>query len=178
MRTINLFYFFLPAFILLSCSNDKLKPKSDEEVLSYKEPLVKVNEILVDRDSLRIARYCERSGINLNVGKNGLWYKIEHTGKGDSARYGLVASINYDVSLLETGKVCYSSDSSGIKSFRIGKDDIESGLDMGIRKMREGDKAIFILPPNLAYGLIGDEKKIPARSIIIYKVELLRVTRN
>lgn len=177
MRICNL-YFFLIAFIFVSCNNDNPKPKSYEEVLAYKEPLVKVNKILVDRDSLRIARYCERNGLDLTVGKDGLWYKIEHTGKGDSARYGLIASINYEVRLLETGKVCYSSDSSGIKSFRIGKDDVESGLDIGIRKMREGDKAIFILPPNLAHGLLGDEKKIPPRSIIIYKVELLKVSRD
>lgn len=178
MKKISFLNILISAFIVFACNHDKPKPKSDEEVLSYKEPLVKVNEILVDRDSLRIARYCERNNLNLNVGRNGLWYKIEHKGNGDSAKYGLVASINYEVSLLENGKVCYSSDSDGIKSFRIGKDDVESGLDMGIRKMREGDKAIFILPPNLAYGLIGDEKKIPARSIVIYKVELLRITQN
>jgi len=62
------------------------------------------------------------------------------------------------------------------KSFRIGHDDIESGLDIGIRMMREGDKAMFILPPNLAYGLLGDEKCIPARSIIVYELTLIKVS--
>ncbi|GAB4453075.1 MAG: hypothetical protein Fur0028_08590 [Bacteroidales bacterium] len=170
--------FLLIVLLVFACKHERPKPKSDEEVLAYKEPLVHVNKILVDRDSLRIVRFCERKRIQLTVGKQGLWYRIEHTGKGDSAKYGKVANIKYKVSLLETGKICYCSDSAGIKSFVVGKDDVESGLDIGIRLMREGDKALFILPPNLAYGLLGDEKCIPARSIIIYEVELIKVSEK
>ena len=68
------------------------------------------------------------------------------------------------------------SNSRGTKSFKIGQGGVEKGLEIGILKMREGDKAKFIMPPNLAWGLIGDEKKIPARSIIIYDVELIKLT--
>lgn len=165
--------------IFFSCRQEESRKKlSDEQVIQLKEPMVKVNNILVDRDSLRIVRYCERKGLNLNVTKNGLWYRIEHTGKGDSIKPGKVANIKYKMYLLENGKLCYSSDSLGIKAFRIGESDVEKGLDIGIRMMREGDKAIFILPPGLAYGLLGDEKCIPPRSIIIYEVELIKITDN
>lgn len=176
MKKINVFVLLI-LMVGFACKHDRPKPKSAEEVLAYKEPLVRVNKILVDKDSLRISRYCKRKGWSINVGKQGLWYRIEHIGNGDSAKFGMVASIKYKLLLLESGKLCYSSDSTGIKSFRIGKDDVESGLDIGIRMMREGDKAIFILPPNLAYGLLGDKKCIPARSIIIYEVELVKVSR-
>ena len=163
--------------ILFSCNNDTKKPKSYEEILTYKEPLVKVNQILVDKDSMEIASYCERHKYDLETSKTGLWFKINHTGKGDSAKAGKVANINYKVWLL-SGKLCYSSDSTGPKSFLIGQGGVETGLEIGILKMREGDKAKFILPPNLAHGLLGDEKRIPARSIIVYDVELLKLTDN
>lgn len=162
-------------FFGISCDNNVKKPKSVQEILSYKEPLVKVNQILVDRDSEKIADYCKRYKLELAVSKVGLWYKIYHLGKGDSAITGKVANLNYKIMLLD-GKLCYTSDSTGIKSFKIGQGGVESGLEIGILKMREGDKAKFILPPNLAWGLIGDEKKIPARSIIIYDVELVKIT--
>jgi FKBP-type peptidyl-prolyl cis-trans isomerase len=29
------------------------------------------------------------------------------------------------------------------------------------------------MPPHLAYGLIGDDNKIPARAIIVYDVEVI-----
>lgn len=160
---------------LFACNNNEHKPKSDQEILSYKEPLVKVNQILVDRDSEKIALYCNRYNLNLKTSKSGLWYKIYSFGKGDSAKTGKIANLNYKISLLD-GRVCYSSDSLGPKSFKIGQGGVETGLEIGILKMREGDKAKFIMPPNLAWGLIGDEKKIPSRSIIIYDVELIKIT--
>jgi len=162
-------------FFIISCNNNEHKPKSEQEILSYKEPLIKVNQILVDRDSEKVASYCKRYNFNLKVSESGLWYKIEHQGKGDSAKAGKVANLNYKISLLN-GRVCYTSDSTGTKSFKIGQGGVEKGLEIGILKMREGDKAKFIMPPNLAWGLIGDEKKIPARSIIIYDVELIKLT--
>ena len=161
--------------IIFSCYNNAHKPKSEQEILSYKEALVKVNQILVDRDSEKVVSYCNHHNLNLTVSESGLWYKIYHYGNGDSAKTGKVANIFYKIFLLN-GKLCYTSDSLGPKSFKIGQGGVESGLEMGILKMREGDKAKFIMPPNLAYGLIGDENKIPARSIIIYDVELIKLT--
>jgi len=173
----NKLILFLFLIFIYSCNNDKPKPKSLQEIFSYKEPLVKVNQILVNRDSIKIADYCKRHKLNLTLSESDLWYKIYHLGKGDSAKSGKVANIKYKVSLLN-GKVCYSSDSDGVKSFRIGQGGVELGLEIGILKLRVGDKAKFILPPNLGWGLIGDEKKIPSRSIIIYDVELIGLTEN
>lgn len=170
--------FFILTCILglaFSCKEGVKKPQSNEEILSYKEPLVKVNKILVDEDSAKIASYCNHHKSNLTVTKSGLWYKIYHTGKGDSAKAGKVANLNYKITLLN-GKQCYSSDSLGPKSFLISQGGVEKGLEIGILLMREGDKAKFILPPGLAWGLIGDEKKIPPRSIIVYDVELIQLT--
>jgi FKBP-type peptidyl-prolyl cis-trans isomerase len=57
----------------------------------------------------------------------------------------------------------------------VGKGGVESGLEEGILLLHEGDKARFVLAPHLAHGLIGDENRIPPRSIIIYYIELLAV---
>lgn len=164
----RLFFIFLFA---LACDNHS-EQQSVEEIMKYKEPLVKVNKILVDKDSLEIASYNNRHKIGLSVTGSGLWYRIYKTGSGDSAKTGNIAEINYKVHLLN-GKLCYSSDSTGSKKFKIGYGGIETGIDIGIRMMRRGDKAKFVLPPNLAHGLLGDQNKIPARSIIVYDVELV-----
>jgi FKBP-type peptidyl-prolyl cis-trans isomerase len=41
--------------------------------------------------------------------------------------------------------------------------------------MKEGEKAIFIIPSHLAFGLLGDENKIPKRATLVYDVELVQV---
>ena len=61
-------------------------------------------------------------------------------------------------------------------SFKVGFGGVESGLEEGVLLLRTGDKARFIMPPHLAHGLIGDGDCIPMRAIIIYDVELVRVS--
>ena len=97
-------------------------------------------------------------------------------GKGIKSKTGQIALLNYKISLLD-GTLCYSSDSLGTKSFAIGHGGVESGLEEGILLLHEGDKARFIMQPFKAHGLLGDMDKIPARSIIVYDIELLRLTK-
>ena len=85
-----------------------------------------------------------------------------------------MVTLAYDVSLLD-GTHCYGSDSLGFKQFRVGQGGVESGLEEGILMLNKGSKAIFIMPPHLAHGLTGDGDQIPARSVIVYHVELIKV---
>jgi FKBP-type peptidyl-prolyl cis-trans isomerase FkpA len=41
--------------------------------------------------------------------------------------------------------------------------------------MKQGQKAIFIMPPHLAHGLLGDKNKVPPRATLVYDVELLNL---
>jgi FKBP-type peptidyl-prolyl cis-trans isomerase len=136
--------------------------------------LVKVNKYLVKKDQTTIANYIARRGWKMQQTQTGLWYMIFQHGEGTKARKGQNISLAYKEYLLD-GTLCYSSDSLGIKNFCIGKGNVESGLEEGVLFLREGDKARFILPPHLAFGLLGDEKKIPARAIIIYEMEVIGV---
>jgi FKBP-type peptidyl-prolyl cis-trans isomerase len=56
----------------------------------------------------------------------------------------------------------------------LGKSEMEAGLNEGLRMLKPGAEAIFIIPPFLAYGLIGDKKMIPPRTVIVYNVNILR----
>jgi FKBP-type peptidyl-prolyl cis-trans isomerase len=80
--------------------------------------------------------------------------------------------MEYECSLLD-GTKCYSSDELGPKEIILGKTAIEPGLNQGLRMMRPGGEAMFILPPFMAYGLPGDGKKIPSRAVIVYKVRIM-----
>jgi FKBP-type peptidyl-prolyl cis-trans isomerase len=60
-----------------------------------------------------------------------------------------------------------------VKEFLIGQSDVEAGLEEGIRLMRTGDRAKLILPSRLAFGLLGDGKKIPPGATLVYDIELV-----
>ncbi len=160
--------------LLASCSG---KSGSDGLVPMSKESLMRANKGLVTIDKERIEAFVKRHNWNMQTSGTGLWYQIYGHGTGDSAKIGLTAKINYQVSLLD-GTICYSADSIGPKSFVIGHGGVESGLEEAILMMRVGDTGRFIMPPHLAYGLLGDDDKIPARATIVYNVELLNLTEK
>ncbi|UCH15064.1 MAG: FKBP-type peptidyl-prolyl cis-trans isomerase [Bacteroidales bacterium] len=161
----------LMSIFLFSCRQEP-RTLTEEEYREKRKSLIEVNKLLVKKDSAKIADYIKRENWDMVETKTGLWYMIYEKGKGEKSKEGLFATIHYNVRLLD-GTLCYSSDSLGPKRFKIGRGSVESGLEEGILLLVVGDKAKFIMPPHLAHGLVGDDNRIPARSIIVYDVELL-----
>ncbi len=172
MKTINIILFLIASSVMYSCWNEPQEHKPDKEAIR-KENLIRINKYLVGKDTDMIKGYLKRHDWVMQTTKTGLWYMIYERGNGDSVRSGKVVTIKYKTYLLD-GTLCYSSDSLGPKKFRVGKGEVENGLDEGIKFLRVGDKARYILPPHLAHGLIGDENKIPPRAIIVYDLELIQ----
>ncbi len=128
-----------------------------------------LNSYMVKKDRERIQNYIGRKNLNMTETKTGLWYQIMREGQGDTLRENNRIIMDYDCSLLD-GTECYSSDNQGPKEVVLGHSDIEAGLNEGLRLLRSGSEAIFIIPPFLGYGLLGDRKVIPPRAVLVYKV--------
>lgn len=162
-------------FLFSCCTGRHNRSLTMEDVALNNDTLVNINKALVNIDDERIKAYSERHKLDLDVNQSGLWYNILEPGNGKKVEKDRVITIKYKVSLLD-GRVCYDSDSLGNRSFVVGQGGVENGLEIGILMLNEGGKAIFVMPPFLAHGLIGDEDKIPSRSIIRYDVEVVKIS--
>ncbi len=161
------------AILLMSCNTKSAEENSipnKDNSKAKQESLVKVNRYLVNSEKKEINNYIKRHRLNVIKTGSGLSYVITKQGEGEKAVKGKIATLNYKIKLI-TGDVIYSSEDSGPKEFKIGHSRVESGLEEAILNMRVGDKAIIIIPSHLAHGLLGDNKKIPPRSTIIYEIE-------
>ena len=138
------------------------------------EMLLRVNKYLVEKDVELMRSYAEKQNWKMDVSETGLFYEIYEKTEGHPVKKGDLVSIKYEISLLD-GSMCYSSETDGPRQFSMGRNQEISGLEQGVAMMKEGERARFIIPPYLAYGLIGDEERIPARSILVYDVELVRI---
>ena len=140
-----------------------------------KKTLQNVNKALVDKDIEIIDAYIERHKLDgMQSNGAGLYYLVWGDSTGVRVTEGSVVQFNYKVSLLD-GTLCYSSKGNKPKEFLVGYGGVEAGLEMAVKLMHQGQYGKFILPPHLAHGLIGDNDKIPPRSIIVYDVHLLNV---
>lgn len=76
---------------------------------------------------------------------------------------------------LENGKVFDSTIGKGkLFSFYVGKNQVIKGLDLAIKKMSRGSRAIITIPSQLAYGKKGAGNGIiPPNSDLIFDVRLI-----
>jgi FKBP-type peptidyl-prolyl cis-trans isomerase FkpA len=171
----NLFIFSVLSgiwLVLTYCSQNSPAVTSSEN--AQQRDLVPVNKYLVKKSEQNIINYIQRKGWDMKETQTGLWYMIYEHGKGKPGEKGKVISFLYELSLLD-GQKCYSSDSLGIKSFRIGSGHVESGLEEAALILHEGDKARIIMPPHLAWGILGDNNKIPGQASILYELTVVEV---
>lgn len=138
------------------------------------DSLVKYNRGVVLTEDQQIDDFVARYGWKLTKTGTGLRYMIFQEGHGEKTKKGKIAVIRYTLRFLN-GNLCYSSDKEGLKEFKIGYGGVESGVEEGILLMHVGDRAKFIVPSHLAFGLLGDQNKIPQNATLVYDIELVKI---
>jgi FKBP-type peptidyl-prolyl cis-trans isomerase FkpA len=162
--------FVILVFATVACKSNPEKGISN--IRPGKNELADMNRYLVQKDKERIQNFIERKNLKMTESPTGLWYQIVKGGEGDNFTDNNKVIMDYECSLLD-GTKCYSSKELGPKELILGRSKMEPGLNEGLRLLKPGAEAIFIMPPLLAYGLTGDGKMIPSRAIIVYNVNIL-----
>jgi FKBP-type peptidyl-prolyl cis-trans isomerase len=138
------------------------------------DSVIKYNKAVVKTEDQEIEDLMQRYGWKMVKSTTGLRYMIYKHGAGERAVKGKKVTISYEVRLIN-GNLCYSSAEKGQKEFTAGRGEVEVGIEEGILLMRVGDRAKFIVPSHLAFGLLGDQDKIPPKSTLIYDIELIKL---
>lgn len=171
--------FFL-SFVFYACQNDS---DSNNETKSFnkeqvKKQFIKANQQVVIKENDEMDYYQKSHKMPFVKTTSGIrFYVYKPSAKGDSIKNDDVIKINYTISLLD-GTECYSSKTEGAKEFVVGMENIEDGLHKAVLRFKTGDKALILIPSHLAHGLLGDSKKIPPQSPIIYDLEIVSVKKQ
>lgn len=166
----------LVIFSFLSCNTEntdntlKIKHHGKE----YKEPLINANKHLNSAEDDEINGYIKRHRWPMTKTNSGLRYWIFENGKGAQVKEGTTATYSYKLSFIN-GFLCYTSEKDGNKTINIGLSESDKGLQEALLLMKKGDKAKIIIPSYLAYGLIGDGNKIPAKATLVYDLEIINL---
>jgi FKBP-type peptidyl-prolyl cis-trans isomerase len=164
----------IAALFISGCGDGQVKnsEKSDAEIA---EMLLEYNKANHQNQKTTIQAFVKEKQWPMQETGTGIYYWIYET-KGDSTvvREGDYAMVSYTVSLLD-GTVCYTAKPEDKVSFLVGRDHVESGIHEAVQLMHVHDKAKIILPSGRAFGLLGDDAKIPMNSIVLYDIELLGI---
>ncbi|TAL63312.1 MAG: hypothetical protein EPN85_00380, partial [Bacteroidetes bacterium] len=123
-----------------------------------------------------LEKFISDSGIAEEPVANGMYYTRLAEGTGVTPDSGRVALLNYKGCFLN-GRCFDSSFETQPFEYILGAEEqLIPGLVAGVRRMREGEKAKFIIPSHLAFGSSGSSTgMVPPFTTVIYEVELLKV---
>lgn len=115
------------------------------------------------------------NAITMTKTPSGLIYLITRRSTGQAPQSGQTVIVNY-TGLLGSGmKFDSSLDRGQPFKFKLGEGRVIKGWDEGIAKLRVGEQATLIIPPQLGYGAKGAGGVIPPDATLIFIVELMGV---
>ena len=122
-----------------------------------------------------IQRYIQSLGDTAYVlTPSGLYYieLLAGTGRAPIAK----DTISFRFTVLSTYRYFFGSNLDEVTPYEVivGEYQLIDGLDEGVRLMKKGGKARFLIPSNLAYGGIG-YRNIPGFTPLLWEVELVSV---
>lgn len=95
-------------------------------------------------------------------------------GTGQEIKDGDTAVVHYTGYLTNGTKFDSSVDRGAPFAFKLGAGEVITGWDKGVLGMKVNGVRRLIIPPNMGYGP-RDVGEIPANSILIFDVELLKI---
>ncbi len=106
--------------------------------------------------------------------ESGLVYKFTQLGKGPQPQTGDLMVI-HGIGTLDDGKEFWNTRTEGAPyEYTLGVDSVIKGFSEGMRYVREGDRIIITMKPDLGYGA-RERTGIPANSTLTFDYEILAV---
>ena len=136
------------------------------------DPYIVGNQRIRALEQEEIDLVIKRHHWNMQKTGTGLCYEVIEPGSGPHFVEGDSISMNYTISLL-SGKQVYSSDTDGVKTFKVNKSEEIPALHEIALLLSPGTKVRMVVPSHLAYGAGGDGQHIKGREALIMYIEIL-----
>ena len=173
----NFLLFLLLTIFSFACNDNPRTAATTGNFGITADTVMNYHQNISKAEDQQIEDFVSRYGWKMTKTPTGLRYLIYHKGSGHKALKDQVAVCRYSLKLLN-GQEVYRSEKEGMKEFRIGHGGVENGLEEGILLLKVGDRAKFIVPSHLAFGLLGDQNRIPPGATLVYDIELVQLKQN
>jgi peptidylprolyl isomerase len=115
---------------------------------------------------------------NAHKTSTGIRYIIQAEGKGEPAHPGDIVHVIYAARLLNGTLFEQVVDRERPFSFRVGRDLVIAGWDQTMLQMKEGERRLVIIPPELGFGMRGSPPRVPRNTTLVFLIELIRIKRE
>ena len=177
MRSYSL---LLVLLLVCSCSDPIPRRPVSHHTQSLMVESVKLNKKINAVEEKAIKYYIAQDSLSDYYNSpSGFWYKylIQIDEIDQIPNIGDEVEFEYEISDL-LDNIIYSNESLGVQKYSIDKENIESGIQNGLKLMKENEEIVFLFPSFSAFGFSGDNEKIGIKQPLIYKVKLNKIIRK
>ena len=174
MKYTTTYIIALMLLFAIGCQSTTPQDAEQKPVSATEEQFIGFNKAMVAEENDQIDALLLRYKWNTVTTETGVRYWVYEKGRGVKIESGDVLQCEYTLKLI-TGEEIYNSATDGPSVFKIGKSDQPSGLEEVLLLLYQGDKVKIVVPSYLAYGIAGDDDKIPSSSTLIYDIYSLKI---
>ncbi|MBN2613219.1 MAG: FKBP-type peptidyl-prolyl cis-trans isomerase [Bacteroidales bacterium] len=171
----------LPTFLkegdMMKVTLDIIEIQTEQEYLNEKEAFLHWIEDFGDYEKVVLNQFLDKQKLSVEPEKNGMYRIVIKEGTGKNIEVGDTITINYEGKFLN-GKFFDSTVKRNQPfQFVYGTEwQVIKGLEDALPLMKEGEKSLFIIPSDLAFGNEGSSTGIiPPFTSLIFEVEVLRI---
>ena len=137
---------------------------------------VERNTVLKNVEEEIFRQMMERDSINTYINSEfGFWYYYmeRDTVSNKFVSTGDEVIFSYEVRTLDDS-IVYTEEELGDQNYLVDKEELITGLQEGIKIMKEGEVVVFLFPSYKAYGYTGNQR-VRSNEPLIYIVNLKKI---
>lgn len=154
--------------------------RTEDQYRRDKEEFLKWIEDFGEYEKLVLRNFIEKQKIDVEPTESGMYFITLEPGNGKPVEYGDIVTVHYEGRFLNGRFFDSTVKRNQPFEFVYGTElQVIAGLEDAIGRMREGQRALVILPSYLAWGEKGSSTGIiPPFTTVIYEVELLKAVAH
>ena len=157
------------ALLAVACHQPPVIDATQPQGADIKENLINANRVIGQAEDTQIRSYAARRGWQPQQCSNGAYLERTRPGSGPLLEDDDTVALAYRVEALN-GSVLYD----GVRdTVVLGQHQPTVGVDAALHGQQRGSTLRLLLPSSLAYGVVGDGDKVPARTVLVYHISIL-----
>lgn len=145
--------------------------------LTFNVHLLKVEspDKLKAAEQTNLQKYLKDNNITVKPTASGVYLVEQTVGEGPKPDTGSMVKLHFTVSLIDGTPLFNTYERGEPMKFAYGKNFDTPGFDEVVGKLKEGSKALIIVPSSAAFGEQGRGNVVPPYATLVYNVEIIDV---
>ena len=174
MRNSVLFFLLI---VIFACENPIPRRPVSHHGQSFIEESIARNKKINELEKRAIKYYIAQDSVhNYLESSSGFWYRYIQKNNDATQTPRAEDKVVYrcQISNLKN-EIIYSFNDLGNIGYIIDKEDVELGVQAGVKLMKKEEDVVFVFPSFNAFGLLGDKEEVGMNKPLIYRIQLIEI---